>query len=378
MGNGQTNEELQVKDVEVDDGHGEDNVTDQHHPTYDIRWYGANIDIEGLVRRFNKDRVFWPEFQRQFVWNRKQASRLIESVLIGLPIPSIFLYKDEKSERNFIIDGLQRMMTLSGYMKGPWPDADPESRLEEGGKKGRVFRLTGLPDDSKFMGKSYEQLDDNDRERFDNTLIHVLFIEQKTPDNNQDSAFHMFERLNSGGTPLQPQEMLNALYGGSLRKHLYDLTKCELWEQMFGNPHKRAKDQELILRFLALLHREEEYKAPMKLFLRDFMRDNREADENTLSEFSEIFTSTLRRIHEAQGNDAFRPYGTRTFSAPYFDAFMVVVAKDQTVTTEMIRNAFKQLKGNEDFEYFTRAATTDASAIKERFRMVREAINAQP
>ncbi len=361
------------KDVIVDDGDGEDDVTDQHHPAYDIHWYGANLDIHGLVRRFDNDRIYWPDFQRKFVWNQKQSSRLIESILIGLPIPSIFLYKENDNERSFIIDGLQRMITLSAFKNGHWPSINPENRFDE--NKGKLFRLTGLPKDSHFLYKTYNELDENDRERFDNTLIHVLFIEQRSPNDNHNSAFHIFERLNSGGTPLKAQEMLNALFGGSLREHLYKLAQEELWGRMFGRPHKRAKDQELILRFLSLLNWEEKYKPPMKLFLRDFMKEHRKANEATLSNFTNQFIGTLTRINQALGDDAFRPSGTRTFSAPYFDAFMVAVANSPNASDEAIKTAYSNLRKNEIFEDFTRAATTDTSTIKGRLRMVKEAIN---
>lgn len=365
-------EDTTYKDVEVDDGDGEDDV-EQPHPHYDIHWRGANLDVHGLVRRFNDDKIQWPDFQRQFVWNRKQASRLIESILMGLPIPSIFLYEDQNTERPFIVDGLQRMMTLSAFLNGYWPDANPETRFEN--KKGQPFRLTGLPENSKFQNMTYDELDEADRDRLDNTLMHVLYIEQRSPDDNHNSAFHMFERLNSGGTPLQPQEMLNALLGGSFRKHLHELTQNELWGKMFGKPHRRAKDQELILRFLALLNWDGSYKEPMKFFLREFMTEHRNADDETLSKFTMQFTNTLYRINQSLGDDAFRPYETRTFSAPYFDAFMVSVCKNEDASNKAIKSAYQQLKENRDFVDYTRAATTNTQSINGRLRMVREAID---
>ena len=367
----QQNEEYE--DVNIDDGDGEDEVTDQHHPMYDIHWYGANLDVNGLVRRFDENRIYWPDFQRQFVWTRKQASRLIESILIGLPIPSIFLYKKHNDEKNFIIDGLQRIIVLSSFKRGRWPQSDPKRRFDD--NKGSLFRLTGLSSDSKYRNKTFRELDRGDQERLDNALIHVLFIEQRKPDSNHNSAFHIFERLNSGGTPLQSQEMLNALFVGSFRNHLIELAQQDLWVKMFGRPHKRAKDQELILRFLSLLNWEERYKQPMKLFLRDFMTEHCNADEAKLSMFTAQFVGALKRINCALGNDAFRTHGTRTFSATYFDAFMVAVADNKNATVDSIKAAYESLKKDKEFQIFTRAATTDTQSVKMRLVMVRKAIN---
>lgn len=361
------------KDVSVEDGDGEDDITDQHHQTYGIRWSGANMDVDGLVKRFDNNRIRWPDFQRQFIWTRKQSSRLIESILIGLPIPTIFLYQDSDQNYPFIIDGLQRMMTLTAFKKGRWLSSDPNARLEEEGRP--PFRLIGLPEGSRFLNKTYHELHENDQQQLDDTLIHVLFIEQRRPSDNQNSAFHIFERLNSGGTSLQAQEMRNALFSGKFRKQLYGLTQNELWGKMFGKPHKRAKDQELILRFLALLHREKEYKSPMTIFLNNFMKDHRDADEAVMSEFSDQFIGTMTRIYEALGYNAFRPFNDSTFSAPYFDAFMVAVASNSETSGEAIKKAHEKLLKDTDFKSFTLAATTSTQSLKNRIRMVREAIN---
>ncbi len=365
-----------IPDVVVDDGDGSDDDTDQHDPKYEISWYGANLDVDGLIRRFDKNKIYWPDFQRQFVWSPKQASRLIESILIGLPMPSLFLYKDAKNERSYIIDGLQRMMTLSAYKKGIWPESNPNARFDKNPEiKLRPFKLIGLSNEGRLNGKLFKDLSEDDRDRIDNTLIHVLFIEQRSPDDNHSSAFHIFDRLNSGGTPLQAQEMRNALYGGDFRKHLYGLSQHRLWKSMFGAKHKRARDEELILRFLSLCNKEEKYKQPMKTFLNAFMAEHKDADNTILSKFTEQFEGALKRIHDALGDDAFRP--GRAFSAPYFDAFMVAVATDKTVTAEAIKHAYENLKKDTEFEKLVTAATTNETVVKKRIKMVRDAINAQ-
>ena len=230
---------------------------------YEISAYGGDFDVEGLVRRFERGDIYWPEFQRNYVWTKKQASRFIESILIGLPIPSLFLYKEEEN-RLFIADGLQRITTLHAFKHNKFPT--------KSGAKFTKFSLNGLPKGSQFFNKTYEQLEAKDRRTFDDTIIHIQFIEQTAPDNDHSAAFNIFERLNSGGTPLQAQEMRNALYLGSFQRRLSKLNENQIWRDTFGgSAHKRGKDIESILRFLALYNWEENYREPMKIFLNRFV-----------------------------------------------------------------------------------------------------------
>lgn len=336
---------------------------------YEINSYGGDFDVDGLVRRFERGDIYWPEFQRNYVWTKKQASRFIESILIGLPIPSLFLYKEEQENRLFIVDGLQRITTLHAFKHNKFPT--------KSGTKSTKFGLNGLPKDSQFYNKTYEQLEAKDRRTFDDTIIHIQFIEQTAPDNDHSAAFNIFERLNSGGTPLQAQEMRNALYLGSFQKHLSELNKTKIWREIFdGPPHKRGKDIELILRFLALYNWEKNYKNPMKIFLNRFMKRYRNADEDQLNQFCSQFSDTLGRIYEALGNDAFKVGRYRSFSASYYDAFMVAVAGNKNATPEKIKAAYIKLQNFPHFLELSRSGTTNTNAVKRRIKMVREVLDA--
>lgn len=176
--------------------------------SYEINSYGADYDIEGIVRRFTQKSFYHPGFQRNYVWSKTQASKFIESILMGLPIPGLFLYKEKKTGKSFIVDGLQRISTLEGFRNGKFP------------KNGTKFKLTGLVDKEELNGKSYEDLAGSDKLKFSDTVIHIHFIEQMMPEDDHSAAFKIFDRLNSGGTPLQAQEMRNAIYEGNFQKTL--------------------------------------------------------------------------------------------------------------------------------------------------------------
>ena len=338
---------------------------------YEINAYGGDFDVDGLVRRFERGDIYWPKFQRNYVWTKRQASRFIESILIGLPIPSLFLYKEEEEKRHFIVDGLQRITTLHAFKCNKFPS--------KSGTKFTKFSLNGLPKGSQFFNKTYEQLEAKDRRTFDDTIIHIQFIEQTAPDNDHSAAFNIFDRLNSGGTPLQAQEMRNALYLGSFQRRLIELNENKIWREIFGgSAHKRGKDIELILRFLALYNWEGYYKEPMKVFLNRFMRNNKNADNDQLEKFGSQFSNTLGRIHKALGNSAFKLGRYRGFSAPFYDAFMVSVAGNESATPEMIKAAYKTLRNDKQFLDLSRSATTNTYSVNQRIRMVREALDAAP
>ena len=82
---------------------------------YQINTFGADYTVDGLVKRFDRGDIYRPEFQRNFVWTWPQASKFAESILLGLPIPSVFLYREESTQKHLIVDGLQRLTTLHAF-----------------------------------------------------------------------------------------------------------------------------------------------------------------------------------------------------------------------------------------------------------------------
>ena len=111
---------------------------------YEITSYGADFDVSGLIRRFSEQSIEIPPFQRSFVWSIKQASQFIESLLLGLPVPGIFLYRDKDSNKLKVIDGQQRLTSLLFFYNGIWKPT------------GKEYKLTGLT--SEFNGKTYKDL----------------------------------------------------------------------------------------------------------------------------------------------------------------------------------------------------------------------------
>lgn len=326
---------------------------------YQIFTSGADFDVDGLVKRFDRGDIFRPEFQRNFVWTIRQASRFVESILLGLPIPSVFLYREERTQKLLIVDGLQRLTTVHAYKKGRLPGSP------------HVFRLQGVK--MRFEGKSLDELAPEDQRRFEDAIIHAMIIQQVSPDDNS-SVYHIFDRLNSNGTPLQPQEIRAAIFHGPYQSMLEKLNQDENWRQIFGPINRRGKDQELILRFLALHFFRFVYQKPMKSFLNMYMKKFRDIPDPVRIHHEGVFKGTIARIYQSVGSRAFR--STRTLNVAFFDAFMVAVAERPEATIEHIQEAHSCLISNDEFLRATSDATSDERVVERRINIAMDTLDA--
>lgn len=324
---------------------------------YQINSFGADFLVDGLVARMDRGDIYRPDFQRQFVWTLPQASRFVESILLGLPIPGIFLYREDESQRHIIVDGLQRLTTLHAFKKGRLPNSN------------KFFRLSGVK--PQFENKSLEELDIADQRRFNDAAIHATIIQQSQPKGDNSSVYHIFERLNTGGTPLQPQEIRAAIYHGKFQKLLEQLNSHESWRLIFGSVNKRSKDQEMILRFLALLFNQENYAAPMTTFLNDFMEKNRNIDGKMAEEFSFVFRKATDVAVRALGGRPFRPI--RSLNVAVYDSVMVALANLQgPINTGKIQAAYQKLLSDSEYVSAVSKSTSDQTNVDTRIRIAKQ------
>ena len=243
--------------------------------SYNITSYGADYPVDGIVRRFREGDIFVPDFQRRFVWTWTQSSRFIESLLLGLPVPGIFLYKEEDSERMQIVDGQQRILSLEKFYPG-----DEESR---------ICKLKG--DHEHFLNKDYNSLKPESRRKLNNSILHATIFEQRSPENNRNSIYEIFGRINTGGTLLHSQELRSCLYYGELSRWLRDFnSNNEEWRNLLSNSKSYSHSEELVLRIIALKQDLNNYSYPLKYFLNAFMENNRNPS-------SEWLTSTKQWIN---------------------------------------------------------------------------------
>jgi uncharacterized protein with ParB-like and HNH nuclease domain len=287
---------------------------------YSITSYGADYPVDSLVKRMEAKDILVPVFnwnkpkktevlgfQRDYVWPRPKADRFIESLLLGLPVPGIFLVK-EATGVLLVLDGHQRLFTLHSFCNGVIA--------------GEEYKLSGVQ--TRFEGKSYKELDPEDRRRLDDSIVHATVVRQEQPTEDQSSVYTIFERLNTGGVNLQPQEIRVALYHGPFVQTLLELNGDSNWRKLYGVRSKRLKDMELILRFLAFHYYAEQYRSPMKDFLNRYMATNRFLKKQSAKKLSSIFSETAKIIVEGLGVKAFRPRGF--VNAAVVDSLMTGVA----------------------------------------------------
>lgn len=309
--------------------------------SYEVTCYGVDLDVHGINRRLQDDEIVIPKFQRNYIWTLPQASRFIESLLIGLPVPGIFLTKDLETQDFIVIDGQQRLKTIQFFCAGTF---NPPS------EKSRPFKLTKVQ--AQFEGMAYDDLEPSDRKKFNSALIHATVVKQDSPQADDTSVYHIFDRINSEGMRLSNQEMRCALYQGELIDEITAINDEAVWRTIFGNKNKRQRDQELILRFFAFLKTENPYRAPMHEFLTKFLAKYRNPGNIFLKECKRTFLHTMELFEQALGPSAFRPEGA--FNAAVFDSMAVGLARrlngsSDPPTLAMVEDAYHCLLQDSDY-----------------------------
>ena len=334
---------------------------------YSITSYGVDFDVEGIVRRMRNGDIEIPVFQRSFVWNIAEASRLVESLLLGLPVPGIFLAADPETKKLLVIDGQQRLKSLLYFYQERFVKGD-DSESE------RVFRLTKVQ--HQYEGLTYGELDEDARRTLDNSVLHATVIRQESPEGDDTSLFHIFERLNTGGRRLVPQEIRTAIYQGEFIALLEKLNDFAPWREIFGKKSHRLKDEELILRFLALLNDQESYSAPMTEFLSKFAKSHRRLTPEQIDQFELSFKLAVQGLYDAIGPKVFRI--GRTINAAVFDSLMVALATGISAGTAPtgadLKKRYEHLMSSGDYLLVVEKATANEKSVAARIQIAKNVI----
>ena len=333
---------------------------------YEISSFGIDFDVEGLCRRLKRGSIVVPSFQRGFVWSRKHASRFIESLLLGLPVPGIFLSRDFDSDSYVVIDGQQRLKTLEFFRDGVF-NPSSKTRTEQ------EFRLVGVQ--REFEGLTYRELSSTDRFNIENSVIHATVVKQNAPAESNTSVYHIFDRINSSGLRLSSQEIRSAICHGKLIDQLGVLNEYPNWRSIFGKIHRRQRDHELILRFLAFFYDEKLYQPPMSEFLTIFIQKHRNPSEEFLTESRDIFIQTIDAFKCALGKRAFRL--ERALNAAIFDSMAVGLARKLTSSghppyPNQIKLAHESLLKDADYLDAISRATAVERAVSTRMTKATE------
>lgn len=361
MANGKWEDEMPIEDE------GEE---DSVAMTYDIATYPSDYTLSGISQMWADEDISIPNYQREFVWSIKQSSLLIDSFLCGLPVPPVFFYIDDKN-RNLVIDGQQRILSVVYFMGGYFGKESTHGKRQ-------VFRLSGLGQKSPYENKKFVDLNESDQRKLKQSVLRAVNIRQLSPVGESTSAYHIFERLNTGGTPLKPQEIRNCVFMGGFSDMLKDANKDKNWRAIVGKPliDKHQKDVELLLRIYSLVGADDKYEKPMREFLNKAMRKHQTGDTEKAVKFFEVFPKVTKKIIEDLGGKPFHLRGPLNVSA--LDSVMcVLIESGKPLKNIDLKSGYSSLQDDEDFKSSTSINTTDAKTLQQRFSVVRKHLSSK-
>lgn len=314
----------------------------------------AQFSIYELYRRFKRgDIILSPDYQRKFVWNIPKKSKLIESVLLNIPIPSI--YFAERKDGNWeVIDGQQRLRTFFDFLKGE-------------------FKLSSLPVLVNLSNSDFESLESSHQRKIEDYSLHIFMIKENS---HPDIKFDIFERINEGATQLNAQELRNSMYRDGQNEYIKTLSKIPSFIQLTKGKlsEKRLKNLEAVLRFLSFWEKGyESYRGNMNSFLNDtmdcffeyFPRGN---EKNIAREFQK----TMQLIYDVLGTEAFMKNGASRMNMSLFE---VITYSFATLPKDKIRENSEEIKkmyddllqNNEEFIQSISSSTLSKKTVQTRF-----------
>ena len=251
-----------------------------------------------VISLYNKHKkghlILQPDFQRQYVWDSTKASKLIESAILQIPLPIVYL-SEEKDGKEYVIDGQQRLTSFFAFIDGLFPD-------------GRQFKLIGLNVHAELNGKKFNELTDDLQNKINSYGVHTITFLKNSSENLK---FEIFERLNTGSVQLNDQELRNCLYRGNFNIALKEMASDPDFMYICGLkiPDKRMKDVELVLRFSAFYHKTYlKYKAPIRNFLNIEAQENRVISDKELLELKSAFKNACQIIRSLLDKNAFKRF----------------------------------------------------------------------
>lgn len=367
-------EDYNTVDINIEAEEKEQDENTDNYPNLSIKIEQAQYSIFELKRKYDKDRIcIDPDFQRNLVWTNKQKSELIESVIMQIPLPLIYLAENEDGKL-VVVDGRQRLTTFFQFL-------DNEFRLKD---------LKILP---QINGMNFNELEESHLySRYvtiiEDTQLVVQIIKYPTKDRVR---FDIFDRVNRGGTPLNKQEMRNALYQGNATKLLDELSKMKSFKDATGGAisPKHMKDKYVILRALCfyLLWRGNildknkkrmEYRSDMEELLGAGINLFNKMDLNSIFLLKQLFDRTMTRAYQCLGKDGFRIPSNgkirRPISMTLFETlFYYFTCFDKTSVSNLeMKKGVVELLQDEEYLRSLQHSVDSSVNVKKRFGKVKE------
>ena len=325
---------------------------------FEIMTYPADTTLKGYKEQWDNNQLKIPPFQRDYIWDQSRASRLIESFLLGLAVPGVFLYRERNRAEYLVIDGQQRIRTVVSFLNEKFNN--------------KKFTLKKVS--PKWEGKTFKDLTEKEQFKLETAIMRATIIQQLNP-NDKSSIYHIFERLNTGGIKLSPMEVRMCVSEGKFVETLKTLNQNNLWKSLLdqkASEHKRSRDKELILRVLALS--EKQYIAPMKRFLNEYLEEHKNTSSDILQLKEQKFLQAIKKASWIK-EKPFHLDHKRGLNFSLADSVLVALMNSPLNTEDKIRQAYDNLMKDEQYLQMVRKAASSKKRTLERLKIAKEAFS---
>lgn len=367
---------------------------------YEVDCLPNDYNITTLISLIERGYMKIPSFQRNYVWKKEMASKFIESIIIGLPIPQLFLF--ERARNNFlVIDGQQRLVTIYLFKKQRFPKNNiareiirkylsvgkqiPDSELAKDDFEDFKLKLPGVSEQKNQLDKlqydtlsAIEQYDFKGEFDFNRT-IRTITIKQIAPCDDDSSMFEIFSRLNSGGVMLRPQEIRMSIYYSTFYEKLVsEFNLNPKWREFLGKnvPDLHMGDVEVLVRAFAMLDSSNKYKSPLKNFLNDFSKKAMQFNQNEIDEKAKVFSDFWLSC-DSLPRDVFRNEKNK-FVISFFEVVFVAtcekIQRENLNGRKLTLESLDSLKKDQIFDVASQGSTASTRSVATRLKRARELI----
>lgn len=311
-------------------------------PPGDIVAFNELRSCADLLRLYeSKQLEIQPDFQRDVVWSKPDQTRFIDSLTKQLPIPSMCISLDYKTDKRLIIDGLQRMQSIINFL------SDDEWKLSE------------LDDiDIRLSGKTVHSVKTKSKDVYDrvqNVMIPITVIRcDYDKKSHNEYLFTIFHRLNSGGLKLNNQEIRNCIYNGKLNTQLKNLVKNPTWHKLLNIKPKRTYrfvNEEFVLRFFSFYDRVDDYNGKLSKFLNDYMYDFRNPSDEVLAINENLFTRTVQLIYVKMLSSTPATGFSKTLLEGLFHGVSKNIDRLEKLDTKSLKSLLNRFKKLDEFQF---------------------------
>jgi hypothetical protein len=323
-----------------------------------------DIAVRQLVDMLSEKMIdIAPEYQRHFKWNAERQSQLVESLLLGIPIPSLFMATNKDSSWE-VIDGLQRLTTIINFI-------GTDEQITTTNSNSKKLRLAGLEKLSAINGLTFEELPKAVQVMFVTRPIRVTVLNDRS---DFSVRYDLFERLNTGGITLHPQEIRNCLFIGEFNDFLKECSQNKNFRSVLKLPadvERSGSLEELVLKFFAYYEHQEKFVHSVEGFLNEYMKEKTLAFKNS-KKLKQIFDETFSNLKHHLPDGIVR--GTRINTTPIvlYEAISVGVAMALDEGKDIDTGKLVGLLNSSKLKKLTTGATNSRKMLLERINLVKE------